>query len=337
MVEFFSIGTSVQIDLENPQRENARLIWQRKRPVLQAVDRLVLVIPEKVEGSLVLAHPLQGDMEATFGALAGITYDVDTGDNASILEGYFQMPGQIILEHRPLTQPQAVLEIEETAFSDNREHETFTSLNSLLYYPYQWVFRHKLRLHKSSILSVARDKTLMGNLSHRFLELLLKTEDIATMQKEDINQWIEEKKDQLFAREGATLLMYGREPERVAFLNKVKYAAWSLVSTIQNNAWQVKETEMDLKGEFSNIPIKAKADLVLEREGETAVLDLKWSGSNYRKQIIKNEEDLQLVLYSKLFPDSAEWSHTGYFILDKGELIARNNQALLLLIGDWNN
>jgi len=185
---------------------------------LQAIDRLVLVIPERVEGSVVLAHPLQGDMEATFGELAGITYDVDTGDNASILDGYFQMPEQIVLEHRPLIQPQAVLEIEETAFLDNREHETFTSLNSLLYYPYQWVFRHK-----PSILSVARDKTLMGNLSHRFLELLLKTEDIATMQKEEVNQWIEDKKDQLFAREGATLLMYGREPERVAFLNKIKY------------------------------------------------------------------------------------------------------------------
>lgn len=318
---------NIQIDLENPQRKNARLIWQRKRPVLQAVDRLVLVIPERVEGSVVLAHPLQGDMEATFGELAEITYDVDTGANASILEGYFQMPEQIVLKHRPLIQPQAVLKIKETAFLDDREHETFTSLNSLLYFPYQWVFRHKLRLHKSSLLSVVRDKTLMGNLSHRFIELLLKDKDIATMQKEDVNAWIDDKKDQLFAREGATLLMYGREPERVAFLNKIKFAAWSLVSTIQNNSWQVKETEMDLKGKFSTIPIKAKADLVLEREGETAVLDLKWSGSNYRKRIIKNEEDLQLVLYSKLFPDSAEWSHTGYFILDKGELIARNNQA----------
>ncbi len=320
---------NIQIDLENPQRKNARLIWQRKRPILQTVDRLVLVIPERVEGSVVLSHPLQGDMEATFGDLAGITYDVDTGDNASILDGYFQMPKQIVLDYRPLTEPQAILEIQEAAFLEDREHETFTSINSLLYYPYQWVFRHKLRLHKSSILSVVRDNTLMGNLSHRLIELLLKDEDIdiSTIQKETINNWIDENSGQLFAREGATLLMYGREPERVAFLNKVKYAAWSLVSTIQNNCWQVKATEMDLQGQFVDVPIKAKADLVLEREGESAVLDLKWSGSNYRKRMIQNEEDLQLVLYSKLITEQTDWSHTGYFILDKGELIARNNQA----------
>ena len=312
--------------LENPQRENARLIWQRKRPILQTANRLLLVIPERVEGSVVLSHPLLGDLEATFGELDAITYDVDKQTNKAILEGYFQMPKQEVLDKRKIAVPTPVLKIEETAMLENREHETFTSLNALLYYPYQWVFRHKVRLHKSSILSVVRDNTLMGNLSHRFIELLLK-EDIADWQKSQVEKWIDEKAPQLFAREGATLLMYGREPERLAFLKKLKYAAWSLVSTIQNNCWKVQATEMDITGQFVEMPIKAKADLVLEREGEKAVLDLKWSGSNYRKRIIKNEEDLQLVLYSKLIAEETEWSHTGYFILDKGEVIARNNQA----------
>ena len=45
--------------------------------------------------------------------------------------------------------------------------------------------------------------------------------------------------------------------------------------------------------------------------------------------MIKNEEDLQLVLYSKLIDNDTTWSHTGYFILDKGTIIARNNQAFV--------
>lgn len=320
---------SIGVQLENPQRENARLIWHRKQPILQTKDRLVLVIPERVEGSEVLSHPLLGDMEAIFGELASITYDIDRPYNREILEAYFQLPQQVVLEKQTIQAPFPVLQLTETDLVDEREHETFTSLSSMLYYPYQWFFRHKVRLHKSSLLSVAKENRLKGNLSHRFIELLLKEnkEQIQSLERKEVNAYIEEKSGQLFAREGATLLMYGKEPERLAFLNKVKYAAWSLVKTIQDNCWKVRATEKDLDGHFLNVPIKAKADLVLERDGESAVLDLKWSGSNFRRRMIKNEEDLQLVLYSKLLDKNNIWSHTGYFILDKGEILARNNQA----------
>ena len=128
---------------------------------------------------------------------------------------------------------------------DARAEETFTSLDALFYYPYQWVFRHKVRLHKSSILSVVNDNALLGNLAHRFIELLLK-EDILLWQKDQVEDWIDQKAPRLFAREAATLLMYGREPERLAFLNTIKYAAWSLVSSIQQNGWKVKGTEMEV-------------------------------------------------------------------------------------------
>ena len=320
---------SLDVQLENPQRENARLIWHRTRPVLQTQARLVLVIPERVEGSEVLSHPLLGDLEAIFGELDAITYNIDRPHNRTILETYFQLPQQVVLEKQTLQVTSPILQLVDTDFLDDREHETFTSLSSLLYYPYQWFFRNKVRLHKSSLLSVVKENTLKGNLSHRFIELLLKEnkEQIQSINREEINAFLEEKSGQLFAREGATLLMYGKEPERLAFLNKVKYAAWSLVKTIQDNCWEVQATEMDLEGHFLNVPIKAKADLVLEREGEAAVLDLKWSGGNYRRRMIKNEEDLQLVLYSKLLDKDHTWSHTGYFILDKGEVLARNNQA----------
>jgi len=318
---------NLKVVLENPQGENARLIWQRKRPILQAGNRLVLVIPERVEGSEVLSHPLLGDLEATFGELADISYDVDKEENTPIFDNYFQLPQQIELERQLISVPAPVLELQTSLLNmDSREYETFTSLESLLYYPYQWFFRHKVRLRKSSILSVVKNNTLMGNLSHRFMELLLK-EHTSNWKKEEVENWIDSKAGQLFSREGASLLMYGREPERLAFLNKVKYAAWSLVNTIQHDGWKVKETEMELDGKFLNVPIRAKADLVLERGEELAVLDLKWSGSSYRKRAIKNEEDLQLILYSKLLTPDASWAHTGYFVLDRGEIIARNNEA----------
>ncbi len=317
---------SIKVQLESPQKENDLLTWQRKRPILQASDRLVLVIPEKVEGQEVLSHPLLGDLEATFDNLESIVFDIEQRNNSTYLETFFQLPGWIALDYRDIDKPVPMLKIEEAELFNEREYETFTSLDSLFYYPYQWVFQHKVRLHKSSILSVVNDNALMGNLAHRFIELLLK-EDIKNWKKGQVEQWIDAHAGRLFAREGSVLLMYGREPERLAFLNKLKYAAWSLVANIQNNGWRVKQTEMDLEGNFLGIPVKGKADIVLQRGDELAVVDLKWRGSNWRKQVIKNEEDLQLVLYSKLLTPDAVWAHTSYFILEKGEMIARNNQA----------
>ena len=317
---------SIDIELETPKKENDVLIWQRKRPMLQTGNRLILIIPEKVEGKAVLSHPLLGDLEATFDNLEALTYDIDKQHNAACLDCHFDLPEWIQLNQQFISQPIPMLNVEHDKLFNEREHETFTSLDSLFYYPYQWVFRHKVRLTKSSILSVTSDNALLGNLAHRFVELLLK-EDIQTWQKAQIEEWIDGQAPRLFSREAATLLMYGREPERLAFLNTIKYAAWSLVSSIQQNGWKVRGTEMDLGGHFIGIPMKGKADLVLERGEELCVVDLKWRGGNYRKQVIKNEEDLQLVMYAKLLTPDATWAHTAYFILEKGEMIARNNQA----------
>lgn len=317
---------TIDVELENPQKENQRLIWQRKRPILQATNRLILVIPEKVEGKEVLAHPLLGDLEATFENLEDITFDIDKQDNTKCLDSYFELPTWNQITQNAISKPAPLLEIIHTSLFDRREYETFSSLDNLFYYPYQWVFRYRLRLHKSSILSVVTDNTLLGNLAHRFIELLFK-ENIRNWKKETVEDWIEKKAPTLLAREAATLLMYGREPERLAFLNTVKYAAWSLVAAIQQNNWEVIATEKDLSGYLQGIPVKGKADLVLQRGKERAVVDLKWRGSNYRQQVIKNEEDLQLVLYAKLLNTDTTWAHTAYFILEKGQIIARNNQA----------
>lgn len=322
------------IHLMSPEDKNQLLIWQRGRPVLRTQKRLVLVMPEMVDGSPVFPHPLHDVLEATFENIEVITFDVDSEKGKKAIQKHFETPVKILLEKQDFGKPKPFININNSGrllpdYKDEsgRNFETFTSLDSLFYYPYQWVFRHKIKLHKSSILSIVRDTTMMGNLSHRFFELLFK-EDIQGWNKRQVEQWIDSKSNSLLAREGAVLLMYGRGPERISFLNKIKYASWSLVSMIQKNGWKVQESEMDLKGKFNDIDIKAKADLVLERGEEKLVIDLKWRGASRRKMMIKNEEDLQLVMYSKLLTADETWAHTAYFILEEGKMIARNSLAI---------
>ncbi len=320
--------TGKNILLDTPKDENKRLLWQRTQPILHARNRVLLIVPELIEGKVVHEHPLQSDLKATFGDLDAITFDMDTQAGQAQFEQFFDMPEQVALDTYTLGRPQPFIEIPSLSEYLQTDYETFTSLNTLFYYPYQWVFKYKTRLKKSSILSVVKDTTLLGNLAHRFFEELLKEEDINIWERKNVDKWIDKRAPSLFRQEGAVLLMYGREPDKVNFLNRIKYSAWSLVDSLQKNAWTVKDTEMNMEDLFVDVPVRAKADLVLQRNDEFAVLDLKWRGIYYRKAMIKNQEDLQLVLYSRLLEKAEDcWAHTAYFIIEKGQMIARNNQA----------
>lgn len=316
--------------LDTPEQENARQLWQQSRPILAATDRLVLVLPVSVDGLAANPHPLFGDLQAAFSNLEAISQEV--GPDGQAFAKHFTLPKYEAVAMRQLGRPAPFLKI-KTLVNMQRERESLTSLETLFYYPYQWFFKYKIRLNKSSILSVVPDNTLKGNLAHRVFEKLLK-EEIHSMSKAEVESRVEQESRRLMAKEGAVLLMYGREPDRVAFVNKLKFAAWSLVTHIRDNGWRVRGTEQPLEGKFpadeaGNPAVIGIADLVLERGGgsERAVVDIKWRGSGWRESVIRNGEDLQLVLYARLVSPENEWAHTAYFIVENGRMLARNTRA----------
>jgi hypothetical protein len=332
-VHFFSRWYPVERDylatqhirLDTPQDENRLTVWQRQRPFLLAQRQLVLAIPESSEGQALMAHPLLGDIEATFGKLDALIFDTDAFKGGP-LANLFELPQRQTARLRRLGKPKPFLEIASAHRLQRRDEENFSSLENLLYYPYQWVFRHKIKLRKSSILSIVKPNTLMGNLAHRLFERLLKLE-LDALVKHDIERWVEKEIVGLLAKEGAVLLLYGMEPERASFVRKLKYAAWCLVSLIRENGWKVLDTEKPLEAAFLGIKLNGRADVVLEKDGQLAVLDLKWRGARYREQSIRNEEDLQLALYAHLITNDDNRAHTAYFIIENGRMIARNNEA----------
>ncbi len=316
----------IDIELDRVDKENKCMLWQRRRPILHSTGRLWLVMPETVDGKPTQAHPLYGDLKAAFTDIEKITYDIDAAGTLAVLEA-FVLPKKIPLTMREPAHTKPYLDFEEIERLERRDTESYTSLDSLFYYPYQWVFKHKIKLHKSSILSVVRENTLKGTLAHRVFEELFQ-EEILAWKKADVDAWMNANLQRFLEQEGAVLLMYGREPERVSFENTMKFAAWRLVSMIQTNGWTSYQTEQELRGRFMNIPVVGVADLVLQKpSGETAIVDLKWRGAARRETLIRNEEDLQLVMYSRLLTDDDSWAHTAYFIIEDGKMIARNNLA----------
>lgn len=318
----------LRIPLQGPTAENQLQLWQRKRPMLNTTGRLVLIIPQFADGQERTPHPLMGDLDAKCEGLDRITFDADTTTTQPLFERLFQLPAHTELPLRQLGQPKPFIQIcRHLDRLKQRETESFSSLRDLFYYPYQWVFRHKVRLRQTALLSIVQDHTLMGNLSHRFFERLLEQESIHRWTQEQVEAFIDAEAGKLLSEEGAVLLMYGREPERISFLQKIKRSAWSLIRHLQENGWEVEATEQGLEGEMFGLGIAGRADLLLKRGDERAVLDLKWRGARRREQLIRNEEDLQLVLYAKMAGAGQSWAHTAFFIMENGAVVARNNRA----------
>ena len=312
------------VKLQSPQDENALMLWQRIQGVVRTNRQLILIYPKKVNGEDATEHPLFSHLRACFGDLDTITVHTKEDWTAFDALAKLDTPQWVSLKPHRLGKMKPIIQV-ESRLLNQREKETLTSLESLFYYPHQWVFRHKAKLNKSSILSIVKENTLKGNLSHRFFELILK-ENFQEWTFKDVSDWIDDN-SRLLSREAATLLMYGYEPQKLQLLRQIKYAIWTLLNHIRNNKWSVEATEQELTGQFADTPVKGKADVVLQRKGERCILDLKWSGHTYRERMIKNGEDLQLVMYARLLTDSEDWAHTAYFIIENARLLARNTAA----------
>ncbi len=340
-VHFFSRWYKDELDylhkndvkLQSPQVENALMLWERTQPVFKTQKQIILIYPKKINGKETVEHPLMSHLKACFNDLEDITIDIYKDLTHFKKLSNLETPFNIPLKHHRLGKTQPFIELDAKRLAQ-RDQETLTSLEALFYYPYQWVFRHKARLSKSDILSIVKENTLKGNVAHRFFELVLENPDFETWTRADLNAWVENASHRLFQREAATLLMYGYEPERVQLIRQINYAIWTLICLIRQNKWTVVKTEMDLRGQFSEIPVKGKADIVLKRPTlqnpsveELCVLDLKWSGHGYRERLIKNGEDLQLVMYSRLLTEDDDWAHTAYFIIENARLLSRNTLA----------
>lgn len=312
---------------DRPEWENQRRLFLQLNPIKKVTRRLIFVMPETVYGSEVNPHPIYGYLEAVFNDYENLVYDLDIPERVQRLNAFFNIPELTSYTIRQLGRPKPMLTIASHVKLPDDFKASPSSLESLVYYPYQWLFRYRLKLLKSSILSIVEENTLYGNLSHRIFEKLLQ-QDFYRWTRDDTYNWLDNYFPEVLPREGAVLLMYGKEPERISFENKVKFAAWHLIEQLQKNHWEVEATESRLSGQYLNILVAGISDLILKRGEERCIIDLKWSGATYRSNLVKNEEDIQLSLYNELYHNSTgKLPYSGYYILNRARLITRDSQV----------
>ena len=313
-----------------PLKENQRLSWYRKQAFLKTKKRLFLFIPERVEGSEIQPYPLFGDLNACFENIDSLKISLDIHLSSeypdfSLLTA-FNLPRLEVVVPSPPTAAPLFLHIETLKELPERSDESFTSLESLFYYPYKYVFQYKFGLYKAKSLEIISEKRLYGNLAHRLFEQLIKNTDHWHKEEATIKQWVEESLPVLFEQEGATLLQYGKEPERTVLSRKLTLGLLKFVKIMKNDGWEPDSVETRLTGTFCDKPVSGIVDLILKKGNERAIIDLKWSGKKYRMDLLNNKEDLQLALYYSLLNQSGSFEnvYTAFYIIETGELISKN-------------
>ena len=321
-------GKGVLPDL--PIKDNQRISWYRKQAFLRTKKRLFLFLPERVEGAEIQPFPLFGDLNACFDNLDKLKISLDihlAGEYPDFsLIASFNLPKLQAVIPSPPTPVPLFLHIDTLLELPERLDESFTSLESLFYYPYKYVFQYKLGLYKAKSLEIIGDKRLYGNLAHRLFEQLIKNTDYWYKEEATIQQWIEESLPVLYEQEGATLLQYGKEPERSVLSRKLTLGLLKFVRLMKNEGWEPDSVETRLTGTFCEKPVSGIVDLILKKGNDRAIIDLKWSGKNYRMDLLKNKEDLQLALYYSLLNQTGSFEnvYTAFYIIESGELISKN-------------
>jgi len=297
-----------------------------RQPVLAASERLVLVRWRLEGAGATTAHPLADEIAARFErALAPCTVTSEAALARSAPRLAVPCSDRA---PAPEIAPRALFRIPPETISTDRLSPS--SLEKLLGCPVAWVLEYAAGLRRRGMARIPSGSRLLGTFAHAILEdLLLGPErlDLGTATQDDAAAWAARAFDARVAFEAAPLVARGAEVERHRAREVVSEAARSLFALLQAGGWSARAVEEDLSGRFEGADLAGSADLVLEKGGRKAVLDLKLSNPRRFREKLESGEALQVALYAEMARGSGALPPTGYFIINRGEFLTVDRGA----------
>lgn len=293
-----------------------RLAADWLKPILAARKSLTVVLPPPGQE----VHPVWQMIETAF---------VESPPVQS-LEQCLESEGVAMqsIVHRPLPARERCWQLPVDTPIPRRGRDSFSSLESYLFNPYQWLLKYPAALRPSEILDVSDSFLRYGNLAHGLIEHFYRRPDALTMPDSDFAAWFDDNFTELVQAEGAVLLMPGRGADLDNFREQLRRAMRQLRGHLAKAGVTRVEPETQLVGHFEGGGIMGFADLVLTRaDGGIAIVDLKWDGgTKYPKKLATNGH-LQLAIYAELLRQkTGQWPHLAYFILRRARLIAPDDR-----------
>jgi len=326
------------VHLEASEQVRARETSQWRRAVALAGKRLILVTPNRLQGVSTQIHPLwdeiryfavntsdsDSEKEAKHALLVVDGYKLNKKDTASFADRSINLASEQTYE---LPMPDIDTEIDANCIQ-KPEKLSFSQMNTMLGCPSKWVLSYHAGLRSMDSLSLPTGNTMIGSLCHKIVEDLYTP--LRTWKAEAARAKASELFDMRVPQMAAELLEPGRELEKERYRLDVCRAVETLIAAIDKAGLTVVATEGEVDGkDLGGIPFRGYIDLMLEDDdGNTFVIDLKWSGSTkYKKEEVKEGKALQLASYAWLLrKGKGAWAPGAYFMLAQGELLTDDSR-----------
>lgn len=346
--EFLTVSERQELEehgaeLWQPERERQFNDIQQIIPVLMTTDRLTLVTCRQKGSNPVQKHPILIRLEtAAKGA------EKDAMDKITVKPTLKTKD----LSHQPcfdnsakdkykvqLTSKEAISEIDGRI--REREHESQTSLNSLVQNPMDYFFNYILNLQPEDTAAMGEVGRLRGIVAHAIIEHLFdpaKTGHHGTAT--DIAEYYEQHYEEVFNRQmrenGGIFLLDENRIALETFHGLMQNVISHLLAIIGNNRLTVVECEAKADGDIPELPksITGSIDMLLKDEkGNPVIFDFKYSTSRHYRDLLVNNTSIQLLLYKEVVARDGKrnpnhlWANdirSGYFLMPNGVLYTTN-------------
>lgn len=203
-----------------------------------------------------------------------------------------------------------------------KAYESFSSINELIHYPHAYFLGNAMGIYPKGMPDFESVFAAMGTLSHAVIEHLVNTNNLDASDQE-----IEELTEELITSKAAILN-----------IPKFRLHALEVKMNLSKAVPQLNRMLMDMRIENLSIQMEKKVvkeqsvfdvglkgfiDVVLY-SGKTpvAIIDIKYTGYNKRKNDIENSSDYQLAIYSRLMDDDT--LPKGYFLVREAKLMTNH-------------
>ncbi len=294
------------------------------RPVLRATKQLIFVLHEASGAH----HPVLDNIESLVEGVQVVSLEEKFLTNKPLPVGKNRAPiSTEAVEYLPLPLMSRWWQLPAEYSLPKREWESYSSLETFINSPYQWVMRYQAQLKPGAISTVSDQNLLKGSLAHRLFEIFLgENANPLEIDVKNINKWADETLITLLEKEGAVLLMPGRLAECEKFKGETIKALETLVDILQKAEVTRVEMESWQEGSFVGGKLNGSIDLLtINSQGQEAVVDIKWGGFKYRHESLENDQYLQLGTYAKLRKEkTGRWPVLSYFIIQDARLLSNN-------------
>lgn len=129
---------------------------------------------------------------------------------------------------------------------------------------------------------------------------------------------------------GILLELAGEERKLSQFREGLFDSFSTLLKLIKDNGWIVEGCEIKEEKTIAGENILGKCDVLLRKENnanERAIVDLKFSGTKKYRDLMDEQQDLQLAIYSKVFHKGDSFCPTAYYIIDSKLMFCSDRHA----------